>query len=69
MLTVVFLLLSCTLVVIKVVLLGGLLATVHCMPEKFLATEENLLLCKDFPGNDGSLLECCAVSVKSNRLK
>lgn len=56
MLVVVFFLLSCTLVVIKVVMLGGLLVTVHCMPGKFLTKEENLLLCKDFPGNDASFL-------------
>lgn len=53
MLVVAFLL-SCTLVIIKVVMLGGLLATVRCMPGKFLTTEENLLLCKDFLGNDAS---------------
>lgn len=54
MLVVVFFLLSSTLMVIKVVVLGGFFATVYRVPGKFPTTEENLLLCKDFLGNDAA---------------
>lgn len=59
---------SPVLVVIKVVRLGNLFVMVYFIPVKFLTTEENLLLCAVFLGNDAGFLKCPAVLVESDRL-